>query len=191
MNAATPLAVCIPDFTNAMKTLRLLPFLPALTAGLLFAAPAMSLAGNNKIVVYRDNDGDGHYNKQTFTVNNNCYRGGYYGGGFYGGGYGAFFRPGYYRPNPYYQPYYYAAPSFGVTFGRSVYSAPRPSYSSYSDALAVDVQRALSRRGYYRGAIDGDVGPGTRAAIRGYQIDRGLPVTGRIDRPLLRSLGVS
>jgi peptidoglycan hydrolase-like protein with peptidoglycan-binding domain len=54
----------------------------------------------------------------------------------------------------------------------------------------VDVQRELRRRGYYHGPIDGDVGPGTRAAIRAYQNDRGFAVTGRIDRSLLRALGV-
>ena len=42
----------------------------------------------------------------------------------------------------------------------------------------------------YRGEIDGDIGPGTRAAIRRYQYERRLEVTGRIDRSLLRSLGL-
>jgi peptidoglycan hydrolase-like protein with peptidoglycan-binding domain len=55
----------------------------------------------------------------------------------------------------------------------------------------IDVQQALRRRGYYHGSIDGDAGPGTRGAIRAYQDDRGLAVTGRIDAALVRSLGIN
>ena len=60
--------------------------------------------------------------------------------------------------------------------------APRP--------IEADVQLALRRQGYYRGPVDGDLGPETRAAIRDYQYDRRLPATGRIDTSLLRSLGL-
>jgi peptidoglycan hydrolase-like protein with peptidoglycan-binding domain len=56
--------------------------------------------------------------------------------------------------------------------------------------LTSDVQRVLRHDGYYRGDIDGDIGPGTRAAIRQYQYDHHLEVTGRIDRSLLGSLGI-
>lgn len=114
-----------------------------------------------------------------------------------------------------YRPYYYSRPSVSVGFystpsyyrssgyyydsypSRTYYRGiPRASYSyressSYSDDLAVDVQRVLARRGYYHGEIDGDVGPGTRAAIRSFQYSRGLTVTGRIDSSLLRALGLS
>ncbi len=97
---------------------------------------------------------------------------GFYGSpGFYGGG-------GFYDPYPV----------------RTVYRVVPSGYGYRgvaSDALAVDVQRSLARRGFYRGQIDGDVGPGTRAAIRSYQYDRGLTVTGRIDGALVRSLGLS
>lgn len=54
--------------------------------------------------------------------------------------------------------------------------------------VEVDVQLELRRRGYYRGPIDGDIGPGSRRAIYEYQYDHDLPTTGRIDRYLLRSL---
>ncbi len=103
-----------------------------------------------------------------------------------------------YAPSYYSYPYgyssYYARPSLGISFSTG------PSYATYSrtvrtsdydDDLAEDVQRALARRGYYRGEIDGDVGPGTRGAIREYQYRNRLEVTGRIDRSLLRSLGLS
>ena len=103
----------------------------------------------------------------------------------YGYGYGS---SSYYGRSP----YYYSRPSVGFSY----YSRPatvyrgQPVYGSYSDSLAVDVQRELRRRGYYRGPIDGDIGPGSRSAIRAYQYDRGLSATGRIDSSLLRSLGI-
>lgn len=101
---------------------------------------------------------------------------------------GFYSTPSYYQSSGY---YYDSYPS--RTYYRGI---PRASYSyressSYSDDLAVDVQRTLARRGFYRGAIDGDVGPGTRAAIRSFQYSRGLTVTGRIDSSLLRALGLS
>ena len=101
---------------------------------------------------------------------------------------GFYTTPSYYRSSSY---YYDSYPT--RTYYRGI---PRASYSyresaSYSDDLAVDVQRTLARRGFYRGEIDGDVGPGTRAAIRAFQYSRGLTVTGRIDSSLLRALGLS
>jgi His-Xaa-Ser repeat protein HxsA len=118
------------------------------------------------------------------SVSYNCYRPSYYS-----------YRPAYYGSyygSPYgYYPYsYYSAPSVAFTY-TSTPTYYRGSRADYGDGLAVDVQRALSRRGFYRGAIDGDVGPGTRGAIREYQYRNGLEVTGRIDRSLLRSLGLS
>jgi peptidoglycan hydrolase-like protein with peptidoglycan-binding domain len=58
------------------------------------------------------------------------------------------------------------------------------------DDLASELQRALSQEGYYRGPIDGDIGSGSRAAIRAYQSDHGLEPTGRIDAALLHSLHI-
>src|SRR5262245_6737879 len=49
---------------------------------------------------------------------------------------------------------------------------------------AVDVrtaQRQLKERGYYTGPVDGVIGPATENALRAYQRDRGLKVTGRLD----------
>lgn len=115
-------------------------------------------------------------------------------------------RPTYYSSYPtYYSNYsgypygysssYYSQPSIGISLSTAplLTSYTRTVRSSgYGDEdLAIDVQRVLSRRGYYKGGIDGEVGPGTRAAIRQYQYDRRLEVTGRIDRSLLRSLGLS
>lgn len=58
------------------------------------------------------------------------------------------------------------------------------------DDLGVDVQRSLAHQGYYHGPLDGEIGSGSRAAIRAYQSDHGLEPTGRIDSALLRSLHI-
>ena len=153
-----------------------------LVAALCLAVPATSFA--------HDYHGGGH---------------GYYGGGhghaYYGSrycghgyGYGAFFPfaaalPFFaYASAPYYGAYY-DGPSVGVSVSSSDYPVYRGArVDDRGDDLAIDVQRALRRDGYYRGSIDGDIGSGTRAAIRQYQYDHHLEVTGRIDRALLRSL---
>ena len=69
---------------------------------------------------------------------------------------------------------------------------PRPPEATEADpaAVAAQVQRKLKRLGYYAGTVDGEMGRGTRAAIRAYQSENDLEVTGKIDRPLLRSLGL-
>lgn len=171
-------------------------FLPAILAAATLAAPATSEAG--KHTYYQDRDHDGHYVKKTVRYGdhgNRYYGNRYYGGRYYGGYYGRPYYGGYgYRPWGW-GGYGYG---YGPTIGLSFYS--RPTYATYSsrvyrgsvvnDSLAVDVQRALQSRGYYRGYIDGVIGDGSRSAIRAYQRDRGLPVTGRIDRSLLRSLRI-
>jgi hypothetical protein len=88
-------------------------------------------------------------------------------------------------------PYYYEAP--GVVYYSSRAAVP----SRYivrevvrDDSLDVSVQRALARRGYYHGPIDGDIGPGSRSAIARYQRDHGFAVTGTINSTLLRALGI-
>jgi hypothetical protein len=56
--------------------------------------------------------------------------------------------------------------------------------------IATEVQDELNRRGYDSGLADGILGSQTRKAIAQFQRDSGLPVTGRIDRPLLVALGI-
>jgi hypothetical protein len=64
-------------------------------------------------------------------------------------------------------------------------------YSGQSDSAnsEVLVQKALARRGYYTGQVDGVIGPQTRSAIREFQRDNGLAVTGRITPELFQALG--
>jgi hypothetical protein len=57
------------------------------------------------------------------------------------------------------------------------------------DQVIANVQGALQRLGYYRNAVDGVLGPTTRAALENYQRDYGLSATGIIDRQTLASLG--
>jgi Putative peptidoglycan binding domain len=93
---------------------------------------------------------------------------GYYDYGYYG--------------YPYYSDYSYDYPDYYY-----------PDYSSYSGrngsaSIQVLVQGSLARRGYYDGPVDGVVGSGTRSAIREFQRDNGLPVTGHIDSQLVQAL---
>ncbi|HYR58280.1 MAG TPA: peptidoglycan-binding domain-containing protein, partial [Chthoniobacteraceae bacterium] len=83
-------------------------------------------------------------------------------------------------PYDYYPNYYESYPDeYAATYSADT-----------SDSLSADVQRALAEQGYYRGDVDGDVGPLTRNAIASYQRDHRLPVTGSITRSLLDSLGM-
>ncbi|MEI6350342.1 MAG: peptidoglycan-binding domain-containing protein [Verrucomicrobiota bacterium] len=68
--------------------------------------------------------------------------------------------------------------------------APTVSLPAVGGSLASDVQSQLAQLGYYNGPIDGIVGSGTRAAIRAYQADNGLPVNGLITSSLTASLGL-
>lgn len=121
----------------------------------------------------------------------------------------------YYKPAPRYYsspvyitepPVIYSAPPVVYTAPPVYYGAPvsqppavYPQYSQQSSiprALPASspqmaqVQENLRQKGYYRGSVDGLTGPSTRAAIRAYQVDRGLQVTGRIDSELLEDLGL-
>jgi hypothetical protein len=50
------------------------------------------------------------------------------------------------------------------------------------------LQRGLAAAGFDPGGVDGVIGPGTEAAIAGYQRSAGLTVTGRPSRGLLNRL---
>lgn len=101
----------------------------------------------------------------------------------------------------YYPPPYYPAPP--VYVAPPVYAAPPvyqglppPPSANYrvlapsGSHLVAHVQEKLRGYAYYRGAVDGLIGAATRQAIRSYQIDRGIEVTGRIDQELLSDLGL-
>ena len=87
--------------------------------------------------------------------------------------------------------YYYERPE--VRYYATREAAPIEYYSresSRNGSSDASVQRALARRGYYNGPIDGDIGQGSRRAIARYQQEHGLRVTGSINSSLLNSLGL-
>jgi peptidoglycan hydrolase-like protein with peptidoglycan-binding domain len=56
--------------------------------------------------------------------------------------------------------------------------------------VIADVQASLQEMGYYKGEVDGLLGPLTREALTAYQSDNGLYTTAAIDEPTLESLGL-
>jgi|GEM_PF-2033498 len=90
-------------------------------------------------------------------------------------------------PFGYGYPYYSSYP-----YGYGSYARPRAVvYANTDGSIVLAVQRRLARAGYYRGAIDGVIGPGTRSAIRSYERANGLRIDGRIDRSLLATMGLA
>ena len=62
----------------------------------------------------------------------------------------------------------------------------RPAPDSGDDVR--ETQQTLRDKGYYAGPIDGILGSRTRAALRQYQKDENLPVTGRLDADTARKV---
>jgi len=65
---------------------------------------------------------------------------------------------------------------------------PRPALPA---ELVTQIQQALINHGYRLGELDGKLGPATLAAVKKFQGDRHLPVTGKPDDITLAALGVS
>ena len=82
---------------------------------------------------------------------------------------------------------YYGYPYYGAPYGGNAYYG-NSSYGYTYGTVTQAVQSALARRGYYRGAIDGVLRPETRNAIRAFQAQRGLAVTGQISKNLIQAL---
>jgi hypothetical protein len=84
-------------------------------------------------------------------------------------------------------------PDYGdIDYGDTDEDADNDSAPAYGDQywqdLAMKVQWALSRQGYYHGPIDGVIGPDAIGAIRAFQQAQGLSATGRINPDVLRAL---
>lgn len=59
------------------------------------------------------------------------------------------------------------------------YPPPPPGpYPAYDQRLVYEIQVSLTRLGYSPGPVDGQYGPRTADAIRGYEYNNQLPVTG-------------
>jgi peptidoglycan hydrolase-like protein with peptidoglycan-binding domain len=61
-------------------------------------------------------------------------------------------------------------------------------HSAEAKALIGSVQVSLAKLGYGPGPINGRLGPSTSRAIRKFEADQGLPVSGRISGPLISRL---
>jgi hypothetical protein len=88
----------------------------------------------------------------------------------------------------------YWYPAWGYDQGHEYYAYDAPIYvghrSEPPDRVIADVQAALQEMGYYKGEVDGLMGPLTREALTGYQTDNGMTVTAVIDEPTLDSLNM-
>jgi hypothetical protein len=97
----------------------------------------------------------------------------------YGYGYG------YYPYDGYYDSTYYDDSYASDQYEPATYT----NQQDYDPGSRVsDVQSALAREGYYDGPIDGRLGNATQKALRRYQRDHGLEVTGGISRGVIEAL---
>jgi hypothetical protein len=86
-------------------------------------------------------------------------------------------------------------PAWGYNPSEQYYAYDAPIYvgsrAEPPDRVIADVQAILQQEGYYRGEVDGLLGPLTREALTQYQSDNGLYATATIDEPTLRSLDLT
>jgi hypothetical protein len=88
--------------------------------------------------------------------------------------------------------YWYPAYGYSPIYSNYAYNEPIYGYNNLAPGQVIEnVQVALRDQGYYRGRVDGMVGPETRGALAGYQRDHGLVVTSAIDEPTLATLGLA
>ncbi|MPZ39092.1 MAG: hypothetical protein GEU95_13740 [Rhizobiales bacterium] len=76
----------------------------------------------------------------------------------------------------------------GKTTTASVTPAAPATPARPSAAMVADIQRELSRRGFYDGVVDGRYGPRTDAAIRDFEQAAGLRSGTEVNETLLRSI---
>lgn len=68
------------------------------------------------------------------------------------------------------------------------YNGPAATEPHGSVGSTKDVQGKLQQQGLYHGAVDGIVGPETKAAVHSYQQSQHLTPTGHLDSATLNSL---
>ena len=130
----------------------------------------------NSYAVARSRVVYGHHNRNWWVARYPHTRFVLFGGGFY------FWNLGYWYPAYGYSPYY----------NNYAYSEPIYGYNNLAPGQVLEnVQLALRDQGYYTGAIDGLIGPQTRAALAAYQRDNGLVITEAVDEPTLVTLGLA
>jgi hypothetical protein len=89
----------------------------------------------------------------------------------------------------------YWYPAWGYSPSAQYYAYDGPIYAGHGavppDQVIADTQALLQQMGYYKGDVDGLLGPLTREALTAYQTDQGLVATAAIDEPTLDSLGLA
>jgi hypothetical protein len=99
----------------------------------------------------------------------------------FGGGY-------YYWDNNYWYPAY----GYDPYYSTYAYDEPIYGYNNLAPGQVIaSVQAALQAQGYFNDAVDGLIGPRTRAALSNFQRDHELPITAAIDGPTLQALGLN
>ena len=87
--------------------------------------------------------------------------------------------------------YWYPAYGYDPYYSTYNYDEPIYGYNNLQPGQVIaNVQTALQEQGYYDDAVDGLIGPRTRAALRDFQRDNGLSITAAIDGPTLKALGL-
>jgi peptidoglycan hydrolase-like protein with peptidoglycan-binding domain len=79
-------------------------------------------------------------------------------------------------------------PHAGSSAADNTQTAPRP--RAAADQRTLEMQRALAARNLYNGKIDGVWGAKTESALRNFQSQNNLTVTGRLDEPTAEKLGL-
>jgi len=88
--------------------------------------------------------------------------------------------------------FWYPAWGYDPAYNSYAYDGPIYGYNDLPpNQIITNVQIALQQQGYYHGAVDGVLGPMTRAALANYQRDHGLAITSAIDAPTIGSLGLA
>lgn len=67
-------------------------------------------------------------------------------------------------------------------------SLDRPTYSDIEGKSIKQIQTALKNAGFYKGPLDGKMGPKTKEAIRAFQRANGLMADGVVGKKTLRAL---
>jgi len=107
-----------------------------------------------------------------------------YGNGYYGSGYGDGYGYGYPDPGTYND-------QSGYDNGYNDQSGYQNGYGNQSaNSSVAAAQDRLTQEGFYRGQIDGVLGPETRHAIVRFQTKHGLGITGELTPETLNAMGL-
>lgn len=87
----------------------------------------------------------------------------------------------------------YWCPAWGYDPNYQTYDYDGPIYTYGNllpDQVIINVQHALKELGYYAHDVTGSLSAATRSALRAFQQDYHLDITGAVDEPTVRALGL-